>query len=170
MSDDLLERFCAELTALNVMHRVVETAEEVRTTVANMVAGHTVLMWHPEFLPYGLGDSIVGILEGAREEIQGRAHIGLTGCHGAIAESGTLALIGGPGRARSVSLLPPVHIAVVDRSVICEGMADFFQMQGGALGAANTAFITGSRGLTDSDITGGPVAESAGRLIVVIGP
>ena len=42
------------------------------------------------------------------------ADAGLTAADWGIAETGTLALVAAPGRPRSVSLLPPLHVAVLD--------------------------------------------------------
>ena len=39
--------------------------------------------------------------------------VGLTGAQGGLADTGTLALVSGPERGRLASLLPPVHIALL---------------------------------------------------------
>lgn len=41
------------------------------------------------------------------------AIVGLTGAHAALADTGSVVLVHGDGRPRLVSLLPPVHVAVV---------------------------------------------------------
>lgn len=41
------------------------------------------------------------------------ATVGITGCRGAVAATGTVAVVTGRGSPRATSLLPPVHIAVV---------------------------------------------------------
>ncbi|QQE77877.1 lactate utilization protein C [Alicyclobacillus sp. SO9] len=46
------------------------------------------------------------------------ADVGLTGCMGAVADTGTLVLMSSSKRGRSVSLLPSVHIAVVRASQV----------------------------------------------------
>jgi L-lactate dehydrogenase complex protein LldG len=51
------------------------------------------------------------------------ADLGLTGVDLAVAETGTLVLVSGGGRPRSTSLLPPYHVAVFDRSVLVESLA-----------------------------------------------
>ncbi len=69
---------------------------------------------------------------------------GLTSVDFAVAETGTLALIAAPGQGRAVSLLPPLHIAVLEaRDVVHELAALFEQVQArGGLPSALT-FITG---------------------------
>jgi L-lactate dehydrogenase complex protein LldG len=61
-------------------------------------------------------------------ELLARADIGLSGADYAIAETGTLALSALPGQMRGVSLLPPVHVAVVRPSQIVASMADCLAM------------------------------------------
>ena len=46
-------------------------------------------------------------------DIAGKADIGLSTAEWAIAETGTLVLEGGPGKGRTVTLLPPIYVAVV---------------------------------------------------------
>lgn len=54
------------------------------------------------------------------------ADAGLTGVEAAVAESGTLVCTSGPGRGRGLSLVPPVHIAVVRASQIVPDLVDFW--------------------------------------------
>jgi L-lactate dehydrogenase complex protein LldG len=51
------------------------------------------------------------------------ADLGVTGVDLAVAETGSLVLLSGSGRPRSTSLLPPYHVAVFDRSVLVESLA-----------------------------------------------
>lgn len=55
--------------------------------------------------------------------VAARAGAGVTGADLAVAETGTLVLNGAPGRPRSVSLLPPLHIAVVRREQLLPDQA-----------------------------------------------
>jgi len=61
-------------------------------------------------------------------DLLARADIGLSGADYVIAETGTLALSTLPGQMRGVSLLPPVHVAVVKPSQIVGTMADCLAM------------------------------------------
>lgn len=54
------------------------------------------------------------------------ADLGITSVWRAVAETGTLALCSGPGRERTASLLPPVHVAIVERSQILPDLFDLF--------------------------------------------
>jgi L-lactate utilization protein LutC len=79
-------------------------------------------------------------------EVAGRADIGLSTAAWAIAETGTLILEGGPGKGRTVTLLPPTHVAVVpvDRMLRTVPEAIEKYSGGGADGLpANVCFHTG---------------------------
>jgi len=87
------------------------------------------------------------------------ADIGITGVDYALAETGSLVLLTGVGRARSVSLLPPVHIAFVKTSQIISGFDDLFAAlvrdqpsDAVNLGSAVT-FITGPSRTADIELT-----------------
>jgi len=47
-----------------------------------------------------------------------RADVGITGADFALADTGTLVLLSAPGKSRSASLLPPVHVALLPASRI----------------------------------------------------
>lgn len=54
------------------------------------------------------------------------ADIGISGVDHVVAETGTLVLRARPSEPRSLSLLPPVHIAVADRSQVLPDLFDLF--------------------------------------------
>jgi L-lactate dehydrogenase complex protein LldG len=70
------------------------------------------------------------------------ADAGLTGVQAAIAESGTLVCTTGPGRPRGLSLVPPIHIAVVLASQIVPDLVDVMDHPAGAP-PSNIILITG---------------------------
>ncbi|CAG0986753.1 hypothetical protein PHYC_02066 [Phycisphaerales bacterium] len=57
------------------------------------------------------------------------ADAGVTDVQGAIAETGTLVCCSGPGRARGLSLVAPIHLAVVRRSDIVPDLVDLGVMR-----------------------------------------
>ncbi|MFN4257834.1 MAG: lactate utilization protein C [Gemmataceae bacterium] len=61
-----------------------------------------------------------------REELFA-ADAGITGVDHVIAETGTLAVACRPDDPRSLSLLPPLHIAVVERSQLVPDLFDLFE-------------------------------------------
>jgi L-lactate dehydrogenase complex protein LldG len=87
------------------------------------------------------------------------ADIGVTSVDYALADTGTLVLRAGHGRARSISLLPAVHIAVLKPGQIISGLDDLFPLlaetcerSSGSLDSALT-FITGPSRTADIELT-----------------
>src|SRR5688500_15006659 len=143
--DECVQKFVDEARALGVEIWVESTPPAVRARVTTLTSGLRVLSWDRDHLPYDVGavttDAILG---GASREEQALAAAGVTGCDRAIAETGSLALITGPGRSRAVSLLPPFHIAIVSRLHFCYTMAEFFEdCRHELTGASSCTFITG---------------------------
>jgi L-lactate dehydrogenase complex protein LldG len=74
---------------------------------------HAIQRWDFAHIPLpGLAEALVGA------EIQiapgdASVRIGLTGVDAALAGTGSLILVSGPGKPRQPSLVPPVHIAIV---------------------------------------------------------
>jgi L-lactate dehydrogenase complex protein LldG len=56
------------------------------------------------------------------------APICISGADAAIAESGTLLVMSGPGRGRLASLLPPIHIAILPVDCIVRSLPDAFAL------------------------------------------
>lgn len=64
-----------------------------------------------------------------RETLQAacaRAEVGITGADYALADTGTLVLLASHEEARMISLLPPVHLAVVPKERILTGLDELF--------------------------------------------
>jgi L-lactate dehydrogenase complex protein LldG len=57
------------------------------------------------------------------------ADLGITGVDYAIAETGTCVLLPRKGISRLVSLLPPVHVAIVERGQVLPGLDEFFALR-----------------------------------------
>ena len=61
--------------------------------------------------------------------LMARADLGITGVDYAIAETGTCVIIPAAGASRLVSLLPPVHIALVERGQVLPSLDELFTMR-----------------------------------------
>ena len=70
------------------------------------------------------------------------ADLGLTEADYALADTGTLALLSGPGRGRSLSLLPPVHVALLRPGQVLSGMDELFAQLGRDLVFRETSCLT----------------------------
>lgn len=86
-----------------------------------------------------------------------RAGIGLTGVDYALAETGSLVLVARPGQPRSVSLLPPVHIALIRPEQIIRGFDELFELLRADFEATGVksavTFITGPSRTADIELT-----------------
>jgi L-lactate dehydrogenase complex protein LldG len=93
-------------------------------------------------------------------DVAARADLGVTGSDLAIAETGTLVLRSGAGRPRSTSLLPPVHVAVLDAGGLIESLAQlavflesWHEGDPAAWQGANINLITGPSRTADIELT-----------------
>jgi L-lactate dehydrogenase complex protein LldG len=98
--------------------------------------------------------------------------IGITSCDCAIAETGTLMMCSQPGQERVGSLLPPMHIAIVERKQILPDLIDAFRLlaeRGLDRLASNVTFITGpsKTGDIELQLTTGVHGPGKWRVIVV---
>jgi len=70
--------------------------------------------------------------------------VGVTGAHAALAESGTVVLVHGEGRPRMASLVPEVHIALLDLSLLDRTLAHWAHKDPELVAATtNLVFVTG---------------------------
>jgi L-lactate dehydrogenase complex protein LldG len=53
--------------------------------------------------------------------------VGITGAYGALADTGSIVVVSGPGRGRIASLLPPTHIAVIGADQLSPTLATFLR-------------------------------------------
>ena len=166
------DQFTRELQALSGEVTHAQTADEVQHAVRERTAGLRVLAWDDDALPYRVFEPDDDVIRGAAPRDQlAAAQIGVTGCDAAIAETGSLVLLSGKGRSRAVSLLPPIHLALVRRSVIVSSLVDAWTLLGDRLDAAACCtLITGPSRTADIELTLTLGIHGPGRVIVVIGP
>jgi L-lactate dehydrogenase complex protein LldG len=98
-----------------------------------------------------------------------RFDIGISTAQAAIAETGTLVLDSAHERHRLVSLVPPVHIAIVDASRICETLGEVLTLLHGAREISPTVtFITGPSRTADIELTLAIGVHGPQELYVII--
>ncbi len=120
------DAFKEALEALGASFHLVPGMEEARRCIAEIMTSNEVkkaAIWRepsldPLALPQLLEDN--GVLfnpprMGEKEFRQWCADcdIGITSSEAVLVESGTIILFSGPGKERSTSLLPPIHLAIV---------------------------------------------------------
>ena len=119
---DAAARFATEFEAVaNPAHRP-NAADDIREYVLNLAA-----KWkeYPVAISDGLPIDVVNWLveegfdvvspsnDGDNRDAIARCGIGITGCDWAIAETGSIVLLSGPGHPRLHSLLPETHLALI---------------------------------------------------------
>jgi len=169
---DMAEQFSAALTALaGHAHRAAGVS-----AVADMVAGiaraheaASFISWDEEHLccpgllaalsSRGLARvtyDVSGDPEQRLRDVDAVAGIGLgvTGAHAALADNGGLVLVSGPGRGRLASLLPPVHVAIVEERRLRPSFAALLLEEPGLLDAgSNVVIVAGPSRTADIEMT-----------------
>jgi L-lactate dehydrogenase complex protein LldG len=160
--DDLTDRFCRRLTEVDGEAHRVSSSDEALRVVLDLVARHEArsgLAWHQARLPLpGLRTAVAAAgVEFLDDEVpddpDGRqAHqdgylpldIGITGADGGLAESGSLVLEAGPGRPRMASVIPLVHVAILDSRLISPSLSHWVvDNPAAATRSSNLVFVTG---------------------------
>ena len=169
---ECLLRFHEEATALGIECFVELSAADVCDRVRRLTDGLRLLSWDATQLPYGLGDLLSNASFGHSPRAdQALAEAGLTGCDGAIAETGSLVMLSAPGRSRVVSLLPPFHVAVVTPDDLCFSMGEYFHDHRDRIQSSTSCtFITGPSRTADIELTLTLGIHGPGRLAIIMGP
>jgi len=168
---ELIEQFESELTRIGGrLHRATngESAFQYIEQVASVREARTIVAWEGQIIdginvPKRLGEKGIQLLtETTGPEFIPRtalADIGVSGVDYALADTGPLVLLARKGEARSISLLPPVHIAVIKPEQVLSGLGDLFPLlrgdaeaEGRGLSSAIT-FITGPSRTADIELT-----------------
>jgi L-lactate dehydrogenase complex protein LldG len=141
---DLCERFAAEVNAVGgqayVVGDLADAANQLQSLLSEAGA-QAAVCWKHELLDR-LG--LVGLLAAAGVTLYDHTQlaalapaeqrrlllacdVGITSCDCAIAETGTLMMCSRLGQERVASLLPPMHIAIIERKQIVPDLIDAFE-------------------------------------------
>jgi L-lactate utilization protein LutC len=154
---DPVERFRAELTAAGGHPHLVPDRAAAAARAVELAHGRgarRVLVGRGAVLDAlglagrlrELGLEVAGVdaLEpAAARDVLFAADVGISGVHALVAETGTVVMASGPGEPRSLSLLPPVHIAVAERGQLQPDLFDLFATFGPGPLPSCLALITG---------------------------
>jgi L-lactate dehydrogenase complex protein LldG len=172
ISPETAEQFRAALTALGGrVHRASGAAgvADLIVAIAREHQAATYISWDDEHL--GCAGLLAGLssrglprvtydVSGDPErrvaEVEALAGVGLglTGAHAALADTGGLVLVSGPGRGRLASVLPPVHVAVVDERRLRPSLAALLREEPDLLGAgSNVVIVAGPSRTADIEMT-----------------
>jgi L-lactate utilization protein LutB len=173
---DMAERFCRELEGVSGnAHRAKDLREASRIVsallqekgVASVAAWDTPLLRILEGSVSREGSGAGWFWGPGRNrdfEALKTADLGITEAHLGLASSGTLMLIGSPGRSRLVSLLPDVHLAILPEGRLVEGLDDL-------PGVIGEAFAPGSgaNGIQAIDLITGPSLSADIGMVPTLG-
>jgi L-lactate utilization protein LutC len=150
---DRVRRFAEALTALGGTVIEVADADEAKQKLAEMVAGKTMVCSNHPF----------------SRETCAAAEIGITSAEYALADTGTLVYLSQSGEARLLSLLPPRHIAIIERDRILASLDELFSVlpRPGAHSSA-MVLITGPSRTADIEMRLVRGVHGPGEITVVI--
>jgi L-lactate utilization protein LutC len=133
---DLESRVCSMLRAVEARagktHRAA-TADEARAYVAGVLGARSAVASNAPFLrECGIAD-LAGVETGYTDPLELRARcadadVGITSADYALADTGSLVMLASPAEARLVSLLPPVHVAVVPVMRVLSGLDELLSI------------------------------------------
>ncbi len=132
--NDRIASFAAALEKLGGRVYLAESAAAARDYVASAVTGRSAVASNGTLLSKCGISSIPGVRtvpSASREELRAAcaaADVGITGADYALADTGSVVLFSSPEEARMVSLLPPAHIAVVERGRLLTGLDELFSI------------------------------------------
>lgn len=122
-----VESMLRAVEALAGKARRATTGEDARAYVGAVLDGKTAVASNAPFLrECGIVD-LAGVQSGIRDAAALRAlcataDVGITSADYALADTGTLVMLASEAEARLISLLPPVHIAVVAAGRVLSGL------------------------------------------------
>jgi L-lactate dehydrogenase complex protein LldG len=178
--EDPPARFLEELEALGGHGKKVGNLTEARDYVLSLAKGRNaklVVRWDVEKLEeLGLDEPLeeagteVVVWRGLEDfrEVAARAEIGLSTAEWAVAETGSLMLAGGPDKGRSVTLLPPVHVAVVPVGRVLSTVPEAIGKYSDGNVPANLCFHTGPSRSGDIEMTLSIGVHGPGEVHVVL--
>jgi L-lactate utilization protein LutC len=175
ITGDALQRFTGEATALGCNVVCIESEEAIAETVLGIcraagvfkivISGAALLATlrlYDLFDHYGIERSYVDSFGNAAKkdlvEHLEREHVGVTGIDWAIAETGTIVITSDEDQELLISLLPPIHIAVMKRSQITESLTTVLEELGTERmmrqpPSRSATFITGPSRTSDVELT-----------------
>ncbi len=113
-------------------HRA-QSLEDARAYVEGVIAGRKAIASNAAILRQcgitALAGIESGITDGAQlRDLSANAACGITGADYALADTGTLVLLASPQEARLISLLPPLHIAIVEHERLLTGLDELLSI------------------------------------------
>lgn len=153
--EDAPSRFLEELESLGGHGKRVKDMEEARDHVLELAKereAKLLVRWDVDALeelavdePLSKAGTEVVVWRNLEDfrEVAAKADIGLSTAEWAIAETGSLVLTSGPGKGRTVTLLPPTYIAIVPMNRLLRTTTEAFGKYADGNLPGNLCFHTG---------------------------
>ncbi|MGB1288159.1 MAG: LutC/YkgG family protein [Aggregatilineales bacterium] len=129
--DELLTQFADEAQKLGCYIYPVSDENEALEQLMELIGDdNSILKWDDEHIPLQQLPEWLknGDIKQANSQ-DASVRIGVTGVDAALAATGSLILHSGYGKARGASLLPPVHVAVLQKQQIVADLETWFAIQ-----------------------------------------
>jgi L-lactate dehydrogenase complex protein LldG len=185
---DLCERFAAEVSAVGgqafLVADLAAAGDQLRQVLLDEGPKSAIIWQHEIFDRLALGDlldraGVVALDYNCLAQLPADSQrqrmlacgVGITSCDCAIAETGTLMLCSRPGQERVASLLPPLHIAIVERRKIVPDLIDAFrllQASGPDTLSSNVTFVTGPSKTGDIELQLTTGVHGPGKWYVIV--
>jgi L-lactate dehydrogenase complex protein LldG len=126
-------RFQAAFEALNGVLTDVEDVESVPEALAKILDGQSAVASNHPFLGACGVPAVPGVRSGITDPAELRnacaaAAVGITSAYCLLAETGSIALLATPEEPRMVSLLPPVHVAIVHQARLLNNLDEMLSL------------------------------------------
>jgi L-lactate dehydrogenase complex protein LldG len=158
--EERVARFREALTALGGAVVEVATPDDARAYLAPRLEGHRVIASEAPLV------KACGFAGGFSREACADAEVGITSADFALADTGTLVFWSEP---RLVSLLPPRHIAIIERAKIISGLDELFQrVPQPAENASFLVLVTGPSRTADIEMRLVRGVHGPGDILVLI--
>lgn len=163
LENDFIENFNMVSGEVHLLEEEEELIEKINELIRE-IGAQSVSFWNMNPLKS---------LEFTSENDLANTDVGITGVDFAIAETGTLVLLSGPKQPRLTSLLPPVHIAILERENIVANIHVLFERLGKFYESYDElcsciSFITGPSRTADIELNLTLGVHGPGRAIVII--
>lgn len=183
--ESLPDRFLAEAAAAGGRTLVAESWQQAQALLEQLLdelRPATALCWqHPNLTRLGVEAALLRrgvryldhtvlaqLSPSAARQAMLEADLGISAVNWALAETGTLVLLSGPGRERAASLLPPVHLAVVHEQQLLWDLFPLLERLEPAALASNLVLITGPSKTGDLELQLTTGVHGPGTLLVML--
>ena len=125
--------FFERIEALAGKTHHAQSLEEACAYVEDVIAGRKAIASNAAILRQCGITALAGVESGVSNsaqlrELSANAACGITGADYALADTGTLVMLASPQEARLISLLPPVHIAIVEHERLLTGLDELLSI------------------------------------------